>query len=357
MTILHICSLDLDKASGVTVIVPQYALEQSQLEKVVMLNLNKTGFDTKDFQVYKGKECLDEILEKEQIDIAVFHGIYYLAYASVSKRLKKERIPYIIVPHGSLRAEAQSQKKIAKMVSNAIFFNRFIKSASAIQYLSSTEKMASSKFKNNYFISPNGVYMSMQRWEKKERETFKLVFIGRYALYYKGLDILLDACKLIKEQMEKKKIVIELFGTDFENNKSQLLNLQTQYGLENIVHINGPVYDEDKRAVMLDADAFIQTSRSEGQPVGVLEAMAIGLVPIVTRGTTFMELVEEKNCGFPAGETKEDVAKAILNAYESREQLSQMSQNALKLIEEQYEWSKVTKNLISQYEKIVKDCN
>lgn len=353
MTILHICSLNLSKANGVNVVVPQYVKEQSKIANLIMLNLDKDGFDTKEFSVYKGIEKIKEILKKQKIDIAIFHEIYYFSYVFVCTILKKNNIPYILVPHCSLCKEAQEQKKFIKKILNKMLFNYFINCSVAIQYLTETERIASSNFTKDYIISPNGVYMNEKHWKKQEREGMKIIFIGRYALYHKGIDKLVDACKIIKKEMEEKEIVIELYGTDFENNKKVLLEHIERYGLERILQVNAPIYGEEKNSRMLNADLFILTSRFEGQPIAVLEAMAIGLVPIVTKGTAFMELVEEKKCGFPAGDNAEEIAEAILNAFDEKEQLPQMSRNAIKVIQERYEWKKVTENLLAQYKNII----
>lgn len=357
MTILHICSLNKDQANGVTVIVPQYLKEQAKTNTVLMLNLDSDGFNCEDYPVYHGSGHLQTIIEENQIDLVVFHEIYYFKYISASKLLKEKCIPYVIVPHCSLCKNAQAQKRLPKVILNVLFFRKFVKDAARVQYLSEKEKVDSSSFRCNSFISPNGVYLSKKQWMPKKREQFKLVYIGRYAIFHKGLDYLIDACTSIRKEMEQYHIILELYGTDFEGNQQFLMERIQKNHMEHLIHMNPPVFGDEKISILLDADAFIQTSRFEGQPVAILEAMTIGLVPIVTKGTTFMEVVKENNCGYSAGEDKDDIAKAILTAYQEREQMSQMSKNAVKLIEEHYEWSIVTNRLIAQYSKIIKSEN
>ena len=353
MTILHICSLDLDQANGVTVIVPQYAKEQSVSEQVIMLNLDEAGYDTTDYPVEHGAHKFASILQNHTIDIVVFHGIYYMQYISMYKTLKKKGIPYVIVPHCSLCDTAQKQKKIPKIILNQLFFHSFIRNSAAVQYLSEKEKTDSARFLAPSFISPNGVYRVEEKWKKTTRKQFKLVYIGRYAMYQKGLDLMIEACSICREYMLENAIVLELYGTDFENNKEQLVALIDEKKLSQIEHVNEAVFGEKKIAALLDADCFLQTSRFEGQPVAILEALSYGVIPIVTKGTTFAEQVEEKQCGFHAGDSPETIADAIKKAYENRESAEQFSKRAVNFVMEQYEWSAVTKRLLEQYRCII----
>ena len=189
----------------------------------------------------------------------------------------------------------------------------------------------------------------------KKREQFKLVYIGRYAIFHKGLDYLIDACTSIRKEMEQYHIILELYGTDFEGNQQFLMERIQKNHMEHLIHMNPPVFGDEKISILLDADAFIQTSRFEGQPVAILEAMTIGLVPIVTKGTTFMEVVKENNCGFAAGDDVASIAKGIMTAFQNRKEFPHMSNRAKELISQNYDWSVVTKKLLDYYEKIISE--
>ena len=44
-----------------------------------------------------------------------------------------------------------------------------------------------------------------------------------------------------------------------------------------VVKLNREIDEEEKRQILLDTDVFIQTSRFEGMPMGILEALSYGL--------------------------------------------------------------------------------
>ena len=356
MKILHIGSIDDDMANGVTVIVPQYARNQSEQNEVIVYNVNKIPYNKEEkFLVYNSESNIYDILQKHQVDIAVFHGIYFFSYLKIYKILRKREIPYVIVPHCSLTKEAQKQKQILKKVLNTFCFDRFIQSSIAIQYLSETEKKDSSQFEKNSIIIPNGMNVNAESWKKRKKDTFDLLYIGRYAIFQKGLDRLIEACESIKLEMTEKKIALHLYGNDFEDNRRQIEEMVEEKRLSDIISINNPVYIEEKKKKLLNADCFILTSRFEGQPVAILEALSVGLVPIVTEGTTFANIVEENSCGFYAGDDVDSIAKAILKAYDMKDALEDMSHNARKLVEERYEWSIVTKQVVNAYRELLDD--
>ena len=71
------------------------------------------------------------------------------------KELIKKKIPYVIIPHGSLSIKSQRHKYIKKKIGNFLIFNRFIKRANFIQCLSQRE-LLETKFDVQKFVVPNG---------------------------------------------------------------------------------------------------------------------------------------------------------------------------------------------------------
>ena len=356
MNILHICSLDNDKANGVSVIVPQYAKSQVKENNVYMINISNVICEPIDGAlIFTKKDSIQAILEKYNIEIAVFHGIYFKEYISYYKKLKRYNIPYVVVPHVSLHENAQKQKRLAKIVLNKLFYNSFIFNSCMIQYLSESEKEASEKFKHNSVIIPNGIFINDDFvWKQSKNDYFNFVYIGRYAIFHKGLDILVDACKEIQSFMRKNKIRINLYGVDFENDLQKLNKMINENSLADIMIVNDGVYGDEKFNKMIEADCFIQTSRMEGQPVGIIEALSVGLVSVVTDGTTFADLVERENCGFAAGSTSYSVAKTMVKVYNEKDNLPEMSKKAREVIKDNFSWdmiAKRTKNIYSEFIK------
>jgi len=164
---------------------------------------------------------------------------------------------------------------------------------------------------------------------------------------------MLGAISLQKEFMRKKSATLTIHGPNEDPSREELKKLIENYQISDLVSLEGEVWGEEKKKAFLSADYFIQTSRSEGMPMGLLEAMAHGLPAIVTEGTGFSDIVSEKQCGFGCKTSKEDIALAIKEAIEAKESYQTHSQNARTLVKENYEEKKVAKETLSAYRTLL----
>lgn len=363
IVVLHVCALTNNKSSGLSVIVPEHIKYQSKVIRVGVLNCteekvlklhednNQDVFYLKDI-VKSGIKSLPEPFN--QPDIVNFHGIYIYEFTKIAKYLYKSKIPYIITPHGSLTYFAQSKKKLKKNIANKLVFNKFIDRASAIQYLTKEERKRTVRKTKKEIVIGNG--MNIKQNYKRiiiKKSEFNIVFIGRIDPYCKGIDLLIEACTLIKSDMKKYNIKIKIFGPDFEGGKEEVVKMIQKNRLEEIIYLGNALYDTDKDKQLNKSDLFILTSRYEGQPVGALEAISKGIPVIVTEGTNISEEVERYKCGFTAKTNSRSIAEQILKAYNSREKMEEYSENCLVFASREFSWEKIIKDIVKCYRSII----
>ena len=106
--------------------------------------------------------------------------------------------------------------------------------------------------------------------------------------------------------------------------------------------------------VLLDGDFFIQTSRFEGMPLGILEALSYGIPCLVTRGTTLGEKIEEGKCGVMAETDPESVAEKMMQMIGGRDSFKEMSDNGIKFVEDNFSWSAVAQEAIRNYSELLR---
>ncbi len=375
LVILHILFVSKNKSSGVRSVVPKHLEYQQEYAHVALLNCNDSDVDEAKgkFNVYNLNELKDRNINNlpepfNKPDLVVFHSIYYPEYIALYKQFKKAQIPYVIVPHGSLTKQAQKQKRYKKIPANLLLFNGFIKSATAIQFLIDGE-MEKSRKVNKYIISGNGIELSKNKKEydscndkenAKENNrgnevtrSFKYIYIGRFDTYTKGLDLLVKAVSLIRNEAEKYNLKFMLYGADYRGREKILRKLIQDNNLEKIITINGPVWDVEKEKALLDADVFLQVSRTEGQPTGLMQAIDYGIPCIVTNGTNYGKIVEKNILGWTAKETPESISEKILEAYNTQS-LRNISENEKRYAIENFEWKKVAKDTILKYNELIK---
>lgn len=354
MVILHIANTKNRLFMGVDVVVPEHVKRQQEKETVGFINI--AGFKVdgiiNQFDYVEPFDLINLPKPFNNPDLVVFHEVYRIQYIKIAKNLRKNKVPYIIVPHGSLTKAAQSRRKLKKIVGNVLFFGKFVKKAVAVQCLSEKEKQ-STKLSKHVFISTNGIDLPKQSKTGFSVDGVNIVFIGRYDIYYKGLDLFVDAVKSIEEFIKENKVKISLYGPDNDYKFPAVKKLLEDKNALELIEQNTALSGKEKEDRLLSADIFIQTSRSEGMPTGIIEALSYGLPCLITEGTTLGGIVKRYDAGWVAKTEINDIADKIKTAVLEKEKYKEKSLSAIKLVNENFIWNKVIKEELDSYQKII----
>ena len=357
MVILHIAAIENNPFNGVCVAAPQHVISQKEYAEVGFINIKNIEIDS--LKQYPGTQMeyvkafdvrkLHEPFDKP--DVVIFHECYRPDYLKIAKNLNKNRIPYIIIPHGELRLEAQRKKHLKKIVANVLLFNSFIRRAVSIQCLSSAE-LEAINFRVKKFLGTNGVALPQKKKESFNDKGKKFIYIGRYEWKVKGLDLLFEAINKNAEFLRENQCSFNLYGPDILGRLEQVTLLVRKNNIEDIVTSNLEITGNEKEQRLLDADVFIQTSRHEGMPMGILEAMSYGIPCIVTEGTSLSDFISNNNAGWACQNNSESISELIYRSVnEPMSQLAEKSINAINAVNEHYSWHKIAKETVDYYEQ------
>jgi glycosyltransferase involved in cell wall biosynthesis len=151
----------------------------------------------------------------------------------------------------------------------------------------------------------------------------------------KAIDIALQALHLLLERNTGREVylVIAGEGEQVEN----LTNLTKTLNLESRVKFVGFV--NDARDVLSGYDVILFPSRREGLPLGLLEGMAAGCIPIVTNISGMPEAVNSPDLGWVVSvEDPEGLCRAMQDVLaRDVEELAQMRRSVVRRIQEHFD--------------------
>lgn len=119
------------------------------------------------------------------------------------------------------------------------------------------------------------------------------------------------------------------------------------------VDLHHEVVGYEKTNALLASDIFIQTSRTEGMPLGILEAMSYGVPCLVTRGTTLGELIKQNDAGWMAETDAQSIANTIEIAVSQRATWIEKSRRAVELVKRDFDWEHVARQAITAYDDLI----
>lgn len=368
MNILYISKLDGRPWIGPTYSVPKQIAAQTKYDNVLWYNLiskdSLNGEETLNEwrQLSYYKDLLDfpkgEIKSLPQPfnkpDLIVVEQNYPYATDKIRYEILKSNIPYIIIPRGELTLMAQNKKKLKKIFGNIILrYYRFINNAVALQLLNEEEKKeTSNSWNNKIIVLPNGTDILDGNKDKVVSDGIKCVFIGRIEPYQKGIDLLIQACIDIKDELIKEKCTISIYGSDQENKARHMKEIVEVNGISEIIKFYDPIFNEQKKEVLQSSDVFLLTSRFEGHPTGLLEALAYGLPCLVTKGTNMRQEIEEFNAGWGAENTVDSIRNSLLTMLSDKSTILKKGNNARKLAEN-YSWDTIAQKSHMAYEELI----
>jgi len=160
--------------------------------------------------------------------------------------------------------------------------------------------------------------------------------------------MLLRAFRIVKDKLPQAKLLIIGDGTT----RPQLEQLTTELELGETVRFLGTRSDVPE--LLSCIDIAVLSSREEGLPLSILEAMAAGKPVIATDVGGISTVVRPCETGLlvPAGDSKA-MASALLTLFANPDSANQMGRTGRRLIEQNYDLKETLSQYISLYEAAV----
>jgi len=365
MIVLHVAPINWQELGGLSVSIPALVASQNRLDGVeaalVVSVANPATPPEMVFPVFDQKIALDRNRRLnlpapfDRPDLVAFHSTYIPAHARIAAALRKAAIPYVICPRGGMTRRAQRRRRWKKHLGNLLFFNKMVAHAASLHCLTTGEAEQLGRWNRPVFIVGNGVRVPDRPASDHAgvARPLTLLFIGRLAIRHKGLDTLLQACALVRFGMLQRGARIELCGPDWRGNAARLSAMIAELNLEDVVALRGPVVGDAKTTAFDRANAFIHTSRWEGHPMAVLEALAHGVPCLVTPETNVADEIAAARAGWKVQRSAAGIAAGLAKILAAdHESLQRAGANARRLAFGQYDWGHIAARTVQAYRRL-----
>lgn len=359
MNILYLSHLSGNLYAGPTYSVPKQIEYQSKIDNVFWYNAVKRDIDKwksydyyHDLSDYPNETIRDLPSPFNNPDIIVIELFYHMARSPLLHELINSKIPYVIIPRGELTKQAQRRKRLKKLIANTLIFNKYSRNASAIQYLTKQEYLDSGeRWNENHIIIPNGIEPRNYVENTSKKNEIKCISIGRIEPYQKGLDLLIKSCSLIKDNLKKANCTIDIYGPDIENKVQELKKEVEENNLESIIRFHDGVYGKEKVEILRNSDIFLMTSRFEGHPMALIEALSFGIPAVVTAGSNMKDEIELYDAGWTAENSVESIVEALLKML--KEFHNDQKNNKSIELSKKYSWRNIAKLSHVDYKTLI----
>ena len=286
-------------------------------------------------------------------DIIQIHEHRHSLAIATHRYAKKNHIPYVLQAHGSVLPFFQKEK--LKDIFDRLWGFDILHDASRVFALTEVEKEQYLKMgvaEDRIEIVPLGINLD-EYANLPETGNFKsrfgidaedrvILFLGRIH-EIKGLDLLVNAFDKIRNDNVKLAIV----GGD-SGFKDTLDEMIEEMDLQDKVIFPGVLTGRDKIEALVDCDVFVMPSRYESFTTSGLEAMACGKPLVLTRNNHIHTWVKD-NVGLVCDFDEDDLSNCIETLLDNGELCREFGETGRKLIEDKYDWDKVSKHIESIY--------
>ncbi len=195
-------------------------------------------------------------------------------------------------------------------------------------------------------ICPNGIPDIFEEEPHFERNNPipGLLFLSNL-IESKGVYILLDACKILKEK-GYKFICNFVGGESKEITREKFEQEVKKRGLDEVVIYNGPRYGEDKERFFDEANIFLHPTNDDAFPLVLIEAMQHKLPIITTNTGGISDIVEPMVNGIiQQSNTPEELSRNIAKLLSDHNLCTILGENGYKIFKEKFTQQQFEENI------------
>lgn len=299
-----------------------------------------------------------ELIKKLNPNIVHLQYVRHPKFFVISKCLNDLSIPYVVSLHGGMNSTEMKRRKYRKLVYWYLVEARVHKNAAGIHFVTQQEKQDYNKagfgHKNMQdIVIPNPVLPpeTDMRWERKSNlQKVSFVYLGRYDIWTKGLDLALEMMsELINRGVRPEFHLFGSHGGIFEKDMDALLARFSHVP----IYDHGFVSGKEKYEAMMTYDFYIQYSRFELFGLSMVEAMSCGVPVLISENCDLSEELVNNNAAIKIPMDPVYAADVIHKALNNKEGIERISKSARKLVGSQFSSPAVAERMEDFYKILI----
>ncbi len=224
------------------------------------------------------------------------------------------------------------------------------------------ENLKSLGYSGDYIVMPNGVDIdrtpadpaiieNINRMNGFTSDVPVFLFVGR-VMWYKGLRIILDGLRQIKDAGKQFRMVFIGKGDNLEEVRAYA----SEKGLAEDCLFTGAIYDRaELKAWYTRADLFLLPSVFDNNPLVVKEAAACATASVMIRGSSSAEGAVDGVNSLLISESADDMAKTLMSMCADREKMRLIGERAAGSL--YISWEESIARAYARYEEVMKNHN
>lgn len=287
-------------------------------------------------------------------DLVILNGIMHPTVGSLGRMLRRQAVPYIVAPHDPYTPEFFRRSAHKKWPYWVLLEKPLLQRAAAVQVLDKRHQQWLQRLgiTTPVIDVPNGFHPEDSDFVPLPwvlTDPIKLMFLGRFDAYNKGLDLLIDAVGSLAATHPVQLTLQGSTGDDREALASRALAL----GLGDRVQFLDPDYGTSPSQLIQHHDVFCVPSRFEGFSLAALEAMLAGRVLLVSDIAGVAPHVRASGCGVVVQPTVASVQAGLAELIQRRTDWPQMGERGRQYVFQELSWKAIGESAWKHYQTLV----
>jgi glycosyltransferase involved in cell wall biosynthesis len=283
-------------------------------------------------------------------ELAHIHAVFNHSSVAAARECRRQDIPYVIRPLGTLDPWSMKQKPLRKRVFWSLAGASMLSGAAAVHYTSQAEKTATEDLLgvNHGQVIPLGIETVADSTNGGHGDPYVLVLSRLHPK--KGLDVLIDAFIALtrREGLSPWRLVI---AGDGPVDYIALLKRKAAAVQDRIVFA-GWLDGERKEKMLRNASLLALPSYQENFGLCVMEALARSVPVLLSPHVNLANEIEAANAGWIAPVERQALTETLASALSNSGELAKRGR-AGKLLSQRYSWERVATDLTELYTRIV----